>query len=78
MKLKEYIQTHMSVSGERPDSLAEKAGVSRASFFRAKGGWDVRYGIIQQIVDAVGKPLTILPGDDGAVNNQRRKPDGQI
>lgn len=78
MKLQEYIQAHISVSGEKPDVLAEKAGVSRASFFRAKGGWDVRYSIMQQIVDAVGEPLIVLPGDDGVMRTQRRKPDGKV
>lgn len=78
MKLHEYIKAHITDSGDKPDALAEKAGVSRASFFRAKGDFDVRYSIMQQIVDAVGKPLTILPGERGAANSQRRKTDGQI
>lgn len=57
MNLKTLINTHLSATGESPDSLAAKSGVSRASIFRAKNGKDVRMSIALRIANAIGGKL---------------------
>lgn len=62
MELHEFIEKHLSEAGESPDALAERAGVARASVFRAKRrGGDPRISTVRQIVDAIGEPFVISP-----------------
>lgn len=61
MELNKLIIEYLAESHEPIDSLARRAGVSRATIFRAKLGDYGDFKRIQLIVDAIGKPVTICP-----------------
>ena len=61
MKTSEYLNRHLAATKESPDLLAARAGVARASVFRAKRDDDIRLSTMRQIVTAVGEPFVIAP-----------------
>ena len=62
MEIKNYIETYLADADEGLDALASRAGLGRMSIYRAKSGKGcLSMATVRKLVEAVGKPLVILP-----------------
>lgn len=61
MELKNMLTAYFAASGESLTAFALRAGVSRATVYRARSGDYGDYARMQRMVDALGAPLVILP-----------------
>jgi hypothetical protein len=61
MELKTLLACHFSETKETVHAFSARSGVSVATIFRAKNGEYGDYKRMKRIVDALGKPIDILP-----------------
>lgn len=62
MKYTEAIISHLEQTNETGDALAERAGVSRATFYRIlRGDNDPRLSSIENLLKTVGYVLEAIP-----------------
>lgn len=71
MKYKEFISSYLDRTNESGESLAEKAGISRATFYRIlRGKNDPRISSLESILKAAGYSICIVPNTPPAGQEQ--------
>lgn len=55
------LKKHLAESGESLVDFARRAGVGRATVYRARAGDYGDYARIKRMVDALGSPFVIMP-----------------